>query len=206
MKTKLSTLETCPVCGLDYLNEIQCEYCLLPRSHFEYAKGILWGEEESAALRAVTEKYNKISIFDLTGREFLSLFKNFLKGQLVCTLILVVPYFILVYLGILGSPTESPSKLNLGLKLAGWTLFFYWLMQDLKKYKTKVFLFMLALGISFFSNLVFFFLDTHLRILFSALILFPCVVPSHKYGQMLEAKAIVSEFDFVNQNSDNQTA
>ena len=206
MKTKLSALETCPVCGLDYLNEIQCEYCLLPRSHFEYAKGILWGEEESAALRAVTEKYNKISILDLTGREFLSLFKNFLKGQLVCTLILVVPYFILVYLGILGSPTESPSKLYMGLNLTGLTLILYLLMQDLKKYKTKVFVFMLALGISFFSTLVFFFLDTHLRILFSALILFPCVVPSHKYLQMLEAKAIVSEFDVVNQNSDNQTA
>ena len=104
---------------------------------FEYAKGILWGEEESAALRAVTEKYNKISILDLTGREFLSLFKNFLKGQLVCTLILVVPYFILVYLGILGSPTESPtespSKLYMGLNLAGVTLIIYWLMQDLKK-------------------------------------------------------------------------
>ena len=200
---------TCPVCDLDYLNEIQCEYCLLPRSHFEYAKGIYWGGE-SAALSAVTENLKKISILDLTGREFLSLFKNFLKGQLVCTLILVVPYFILVYLGILGSPTESPtespSKLHMGLNLAGMTLLCYWLMQDLKKYKTKVFVFMLALGISFFTTLGFFFLDTHLRTLFSALIPFSCVVPCHKYGQMLEAKAIVSEFDVVNQNSDNQTA
>ena len=168
------------------------------------------GGGESAALRAVMEKYNKISILDLTGREFLSLFKNFLKGQLVCTLILVVPYFILVYLGILGSPTESPtespSKLYMGLSLAGMTLIFYWLMQNLKKYKTKVFVFMLALGISFFSTLGFFFLDTHLRVLFCVLVLFPCVVSFPKYNCILQAKAIVSDFDVVNQNSDNQTA
>ena len=97
---------TCPVCDYDYLSEIQCDHCFLPQSHFEYARDILWGGE-SVSLRAVREKFKKISILDLTGKEFLSLFVTFLKGLLVCTLILVVSYFIIVYLGldrILSSP------------------------------------------------------------------------------------------------------
>ena len=210
----------CPVCDYDYLSEIQCDYCFLPQSHFEYAKDILWGGE-SVALRAVREKFKKISILDLTGREFLSLFKNFLKGQLVCTLILVVPYFIIVYLG-LDRILSSPGPI---LTYAACALLLYWLIEDLEytfKFigdffhsiatviqnygKTKVI--MSVLGIVFVFYLVDYLSDTvpHLMFLFIALIVFPFLFSAMKCESILEAKAIVSEFDVVNQNSDNQTA
>lgn len=180
-----------------------------------------YGGGESVALRAVREKFKKISILDLTGREFLSLFKNFLKGQLVCTLILVVPYFIIVYLG-LDRILSSPGPI---LTYAVCALLLYWLIEDLEytfKFigdffhsiataiqnygKTKVI--MSVLGIVFVFYLVDYLSDTvpHLMFLFIALIVFPFLFSAMKCESILEAKAIVSEFDVVNQNSDNQTA
>ena len=204
----------CPVCNLDYLSEIQCEYCLLPRSHIKYADAFFFGGAESAAVNA---EFDKLSILDLTGREFLSLFKNFLKGQFICALILLVPYFILVYLG-LDRILSSPGPI---LTFAACALLLCWLIADLEytfKFigdffhsiatiiqsygKTKVI--MSVLGIVFVFYLVDYLSDTvpHLMFIFYVLIVVPLLFSAMKCENILEAKAIVSTFDASNQNSE----
>ena len=85
--------------------------------------------------------------------------------------------------------------------------FFHSIATVIQNYgKTKVI--MSVLSIVFIFYLVDYLSDTvpHLMFLFIVLIVVPFLFSAMKCESILEAKAIVSEFDVVNQNSDNQTA